>query len=159
EVDDTDLSRHYLSDPKLVAFIQGTHQTWKPSEGACSRCLEMYAGELQAKRLDPEEKEENTVVTHATDLIPAAAEDPGNPSLITIHGADFGRKFDLEDGESIIGRSEAVRIRINEENISRQHARLFKRGDEVIIEDLRSTNGTFVNTKKITSQPLKDGDL
>src|SRR5207245_3980863 len=77
----------------------------------------------------------------------------------TIHGADLGKKFDLVEGELTIGRGETAFVRVNEENVSRQHARLFKKGPEVILEDLNSTNGTFVNTRKITSQPLKDGDL
>ncbi|HLG18852.1 MAG TPA: GGDEF domain-containing protein [Bdellovibrionota bacterium] len=159
KLDDTDLTRHYLKDPRLVQFIQQTHQTWTPDQGACSRCLENFARELSTPSAAREEiTDEQTVITAAEEFIRDVPEE-GGASLITIHGVDLGKKFDLPDGDMIIGRGDSSHVRVNEENVSRQHAKLFKQGTEVIIEDLHSTNGTFVNTKKITSHPLKDGDL
>ena len=69
--------------------------------------------------------------------------------LIVIRGTTQGTKFDLEEDEIIIGRSEDAPINLGDTNISRQHCSISKQGDELYIEDLGSRNGTFVNDKKI----------
>jgi diguanylate cyclase (GGDEF)-like protein len=79
--------------------------------------------------------------------------------LIVIHGTHLGKKYDLELPELIIGRNDDADIVIHEDNVSRKHSKIIQRGDKVIIEDLDSTNGTFVNTKKTKTTKLKDGDL
>lgn len=81
------------------------------------------------------------------------------PALIVIHGADIGKKFDLNKAETTIGRSDHCDIQINEENVSRNHARVLVGSSDVIIHDEGSTNGTFVNTRRVPSAALKDGDL
>jgi diguanylate cyclase (GGDEF)-like protein len=158
-IDDTDLSRHYLKDPRLVQFVQQTHRNWKAEDGACSGCMENFYREMSTPSISKDEiTDERTVITAANEFIRDTTEEQG-ASLITIHGMELGKKVDLPDGDLIIGRGETAEVRVNEENVSRQHAKIFKQGEEVIIEDLKSTNGTFVNTKKIMSHPLKDGDL
>jgi diguanylate cyclase (GGDEF)-like protein len=70
----------------------------------------------------------------------------------------LGKKFDITD-EMLLGRAENAHIRINEENVSRLHAMIYKKKGEILIEDQNSTNGTFVNTRKVKSKTLRDGDL
>jgi diguanylate cyclase (GGDEF)-like protein len=82
-----------------------------------------------------------------------------NACLVIIHGSQLGKKYNIETEEMFIGRGETVDLRINEENVSRKHARISRKNDKVQIEDLDSTNGTYVNTKKTKSTQLKDGDL
>ncbi|MFH1729122.1 MAG: diguanylate cyclase [Pseudomonadota bacterium] len=85
---------------------------------------------------------------------------PGNNAcLVIIHGSQLGKKYNLDALEMCIGRGENVEVRVNEENVSRKHARIINKGDKVIIEDLDSTNGTYINTKKTKTTILKDGDL
>ena len=64
------------------------------------------------------------------------------------------------DGDNAVGREEALAISIQgESSISRNHAQLTRTGDTVVVKDLGSTNGTFVNGAKITSDvTLNPGD-
>ncbi len=160
-IDSTDLMRHYLQDEGLVAYIQTIYPGWKPEDGACAPCLESMAHDHISKNMNsapPEDSgEEKTVITEAPEMIPSSLK--SQPSVVVIHGVDFGRKFDLDGRESIIGRGEHSQIRLNEDNVSRVHAKILNLGEEILIEDQDSTNGTFVNTRKVKTQPLKDGDL
>jgi len=62
-------------------------------------------------------------------------------------------------GEVVIGRSSNVDVVIVEDMVSRSHARLtFDPAGNVYIEDLQSTNGTFVNGERITKTRLQEGD-
>ena len=81
------------------------------------------------------------------------------PCLIVMSGKDLARKYTISTSEVIIGRSSDANIVIKEHNISRRHAKIIVKGNKVIIEDLGSTNGTFVNSEKIKSKVLKDADL
>jgi PAS domain S-box-containing protein len=66
--------------------------------------------------------------------------------------------FTLQE-QNTIGRSSRNTITLDEPDVSRFHARIFKKGESWIIEDLRSRNGTFVNEKKISTHVLKHGDI
>jgi Domain of unknown function (DUF4388)/FHA domain len=58
----------------------------------------------------------------------------------------------------IIGRSSDLEMVLVEDMVSRKHARISMQGDQIWIEDLGSTNGTFVNGEKIKRTLLKEGD-
>ncbi len=78
--------------------------------------------------------------------------------LAAVKGPLAGHSFTLSK-VSTIGRGMEATIRLDEITVSREHARLIQ--DEsrgVILEDLRSGNGTFVNGVKVTSARLQDGD-
>lgn len=69
-----------------------------------------------------------------------------------------GSQFDLGD-ELTIGRADGCRIRLDDSFTSQLHARVFNRDGQFFVEDLGSTNGTFVNGSKITTHtPLRRGD-
>ena len=69
-----------------------------------------------------------------------------------------GRVFDLGD-EVTVGRASGCGVALNDAFTSQLHARVFRRNGETWIEDLGSTNGTFVNAKKLGSPvPLHPGD-
>jgi ABC transport system ATP-binding/permease protein len=59
----------------------------------------------------------------------------------------------------IMGRAADADIRLDAPNVSRHHASLRTIGEQYILEDLKSVNGTFINDQKIGSQILQDGDL
>ncbi len=71
-----------------------------------------------------------------------------------------GDEYQLTDDVSVIGRATGCAVLLDYDTfISHQHARIFLRGEELWIEDLGSTNGTYVNSKKLTSPvPLKNED-
>ncbi|HVE83012.1 MAG TPA: FHA domain-containing protein, partial [Myxococcales bacterium] len=66
-------------------------------------------------------------------------------ALVVIYGLDLGRKYDLNRQETIIGRSSKADIQVDQESISRNHARLVNSGGQISIRDMGSTNGTYVN--------------
>ncbi len=69
------------------------------------------------------------------------------------------RKLDFSKPELTVGRVQGNDIVLSKRNVSKQHARLTLKGEQAVIVDLNSTNGTWVNGRKITSpQSLKQGD-
>ncbi len=69
------------------------------------------------------------------------------------------QEIDLNEGETLIGRSADCHVTIEDPLVSRHHARVRIAGDLALVEDLDSRNGTFVNGKGIDRQiALEDGD-
>ena len=64
-----------------------------------------------------------------------------------------GRTFELGE-EVTVGRASGCGVALNDAFTSQLHARVFRRNGETWIEDLGSTNGTFVNAKKLGSPVL-----
>jgi hypothetical protein len=71
-----------------------------------------------------------------------------------------GRRLVLYEGENIVGRDPQVSVWVDEPHVSGQHARLTVSEGLVTVEDLGSTNGTFLRGSRVTEpQPLVDGDV
>ena len=69
-----------------------------------------------------------------------------------------GRSFELVD-ELTIGRAPGCHITVDDGFVSQLHARVFRRDDDFMIEDLGSTNGTYLNRHKVTAAViLRPGD-
>ena len=82
------------------------------------------------------------------------------PLIVMRSGPIPGSSFYLEKTEVTLGRDLANDIPVPDQEISRRHARFVVRTDGVYIEDLGSTNGTFLNGVRISSpQRLNNGDL
>ena len=80
--------------------------------------------------------------------------------LVQYSGANLGRRYVLESADMIAGRADEATIQIKDASVSRQHARFHVRGTDVEVEDLKTTNGTFVNETRIDrGLALKDGDM
>ena len=67
--------------------------------------------------------------------------------------------FELDQGDMKIGRRPDADITIDSLAVSGEHANIFTIGEDSFIQDLGSTNGTFVNNKKIAKHHLKDDDM
>lgn len=68
-------------------------------------------------------------------------------------------EFPLEGDAAEVGRDEGLAVRIDEPLVSRRHARLERRGDAWVLQDLDSTNFTRVNGRRIIREhELEDGD-
>ena len=78
--------------------------------------------------------------------------------LVVIYGPELGKRASLGQAVFEIGRSSRSDLPIDQESISRHHARISYDGQRHVIEDLGSTNGTFVNDQTVKRQPLADGD-
>ncbi|HVQ29037.1 MAG TPA: FHA domain-containing protein [Vicinamibacteria bacterium] len=82
----------------------------------------------------------------------AALEPPARFRLLAPDG-----EADLDEGDNIIGRGEDCRLRIQSGTVSRHHARVRVRGDQVVLEDLGSKNGTFVSGLKVVAPTTLSG--
>ena len=98
-----------------------------------------------------------TVVT----VISKIAEKPvgKDACLVVIYGLELGRKYNLENANIIIGRSSKSDVQIDQESVSRNHAKIINTGKSIILRDLGSTNGTYVNDQLIDEYVLRDGDF
>jgi Domain of unknown function (DUF4388)/Inner membrane component of T3SS, cytoplasmic domain len=80
-------------------------------------------------------------------------------ALRFISGKYQGGEFPLgAQHEIVVGRSSELDMVLVEDMVSRRHARIECGDDQIVIEDLGSTNGTFVNGEKIKRATLKEGD-
>jgi sigma-B regulation protein RsbU (phosphoserine phosphatase) len=75
-------------------------------------------------------------------------------SLVTIKGPIPGQRFALHGDSALIGRQEDAAIYLDSLAVSRQHARIHCHGGEYFIEDIGSSNGTFVNGRRISGPTL-----
>jgi diguanylate cyclase (GGDEF)-like protein len=108
----------------------------------------------------PGEDEQKTRVTVPGDVPPAAS---GEDCLVTIFAAvptDFGRRHVLKYPLTTIGRGPDNDIALQSDEVSRRHAMLERRGMDIVVIDLGSTNGTFVNDQptRLKESRLKRGD-
>src|SRR4051794_25517135 len=79
--------------------------------------------------------------------------------LVVIYGLELGRKYNLDSANVVIGRSSKSDVQIDQESVSRNHAKIINTGKSIILRDLGSTNGTYVNDQLIDEYVLTDGDL
>ena len=79
--------------------------------------------------------------------------------LVVIYGMELGKKFNLEGQTIIVGRSAKSDIQIDQESVSRNHAKIVNTGQSIIMRDLGSTNGTYVNDELIDEYVMRDGDF
>jgi hypothetical protein len=108
-----------------------------------------------------------TVMPDAPDAtgLHAASHAPGagnafDPRLIVERapGHTPGMEYDVGEG-AVLGRGDAAEIRLEDPFASSRHARLIRQGGIVVIEDLGSTNGTYLNEELLSGpQPLHQGD-
>jgi FHA domain len=84
----------------------------------------------------------------------------GRPVLRVATGAGLrsGSAYDLSEG-ALLGRGDGADIRLEDAFASTRHARLVPQGDVIVLEDLGSTNGTYLNGEPLRGpQPLHVGD-
>lgn len=95
----------------------------------------------------------------ATMIVKDDEDDYGYHRLIMLSDADFGREYKLQGLKAFIGSGKSCEIRLRAGTISEQHCSIAVNENECVLEDLRSTNGTFVNRIRISGeQNLKSGD-
>jgi pSer/pThr/pTyr-binding forkhead associated (FHA) protein len=80
------------------------------------------------------------------------------PEVVLFLGEKQLGVFSLASGELTIGRTTGNSIVIENAGVSRRHAAIRVKGEQIVIEDLGSANGTFVHGQKVTSHELQDGD-
>ena len=82
---------------------------------------------------------------------------PGHATIVE-GSSTSGKNFDLGQ-ELTIGRSDKCHIVLDDTYVSQVHARIFSKGDSYFLEDLGSTNGTYMNRKRVAgATELQRGD-
>ncbi len=79
--------------------------------------------------------------------------------LIIKEGSGKGRQYQLNQGITTIGRDSGNDIILDDESLSRDHAKIRQENGIFYIRDLATTNGTFVNNENIVDKKLKDNDV
>jgi FHA domain-containing protein/von Willebrand factor type A domain-containing protein len=82
------------------------------------------------------------------------------PVLSVTRGPATGETYDLrKDGATSIGRAKANDIVIGDVSVSSEHCRIRPENGHFVVHDLKSTNGTFVNERKVATHSLAEGDV
>ena len=95
-----------------------------------------------------------TVITSA----PKKSGSQREACLVVIYGEDLGRRVPLGSEATVVGRSSKCDVLIDQESVSRNHARISFDGQTYTVRDLGSTNGTYVNDELVDEANLRDGD-
>jgi two-component system, cell cycle response regulator len=114
-----------------------------------------------ARGSDLSEPSETTMIVN-TEMLQQAREglnERDQAYLIVISGPHVGRMYKVDQADITMGRSPKVDLQLNDVGVSRKHARIVCRGEDVFVEDLKSANGTYINGRRVTSDyQLQDGD-
>jgi pSer/pThr/pTyr-binding forkhead associated (FHA) protein len=82
------------------------------------------------------------------------------PVLVVTHGAATGHAVLLSpEVTTSIGRARANDIVLDDVSVSSEHCRVRPEEGRFVLHDLKSTNGTFVNERRVTRHPLAEGDV
>jgi 3-deoxy-7-phosphoheptulonate synthase len=109
--------------------------------------------------LDDEEQElEREVTRHITTAPDHHVEKQQKPFLVVLRGKTVGQMYELVDGDFTIGRSPEATIHLDEQGVSRVHVTLSRRGTDFVLKDMQSSNGTYVNTRRVDLHCLRNGD-
>ncbi|HVK77652.1 MAG TPA: GGDEF domain-containing protein [Kofleriaceae bacterium] len=102
---------------------------------------------------------DTTSVTRDNEVAAAKPHSRDRACVLVLSGSRVGSLFHLERAEMIVGRSQRADIAVDDDGVSRSHARLRREGEAVWLEDLGSRNGTFVNGVRVRGPiRLADGD-
>src|SRR5271156_5184129 len=77
--------------------------------------------------------------------------------LVILNQGMTGRTFELNIERTTVGRVEDNTFQIADGSVSSHHAEILLRGSDIVIRDLNSTNGTFINNDKISESVLTPG--
>ncbi len=79
--------------------------------------------------------------------------------LVVLSAGMTGRTQELKVDKTTIGRVEDNTFQIAEPSVSSHHCEVLLRGSEVVVRDLNSTNGTYINGEKVTEKAIMPGQI
>ncbi len=79
--------------------------------------------------------------------------------LVLLSPGMTGRTHELKADKTTIGRVEDNVFQIPEPSVSSHHCEVLLQGNDIVVKDLNSTNGTYINGQKVTEGPLKPGQI
>jgi two-component system cell cycle response regulator len=106
------------------------------------------------------QSDDKTIVTDGANMTFLQAPTRKRACLIQYSGDSLGRRYILDSPEVTIGRSSTTGIVIPDASVSREHAKCIAVGNSIEIEDLKSSNGTFINDQRVEGRrSMRDGDI
>lgn len=105
------------------------------------------------RNIEPANLDQTTIIDGGS-FVPA---DHHHPHLIIFSGTNSGRRHKLRCGITTVGRSPTTDISLNDDRVSRLHCIIEWTGDTITIEDKGSTNGTFVDSCRVSRAILTPG--
>lgn len=84
---------------------------------------------------------------------------PGTGMLVVVRGPNAGSRFLLDRDLTTVGRHPESHIFLDDVTVSRRHAEVVRRGGQLVLSDLGSLNGTYVNGDRVEEQRLATGDV
>jgi hypothetical protein len=102
--------------------------------------------------------DETTLTLPPGELPDAELDVPGPALIVRAGGGRAGEAFTVDAARTLVGRSPDCDVFLDDVTVSRRHAEIFQAGDKLVIRDLGSLNGTFVNRRRIDEAELEDDD-
>ncbi|MEM7094731.1 MAG: FHA domain-containing protein [Actinomycetota bacterium] len=102
--------------------------------------------------------EEETSEIQVIDVADGPPEEPGGASFVVKRGHKAGSRFVVNDHITTIGRHPESDIFLDDVTVSRRHAEVRRDGAAVMLEDVGSLNGTYLNRSRIETSALRSGD-
>ena len=116
--------------------------------------ISVIRSDMFGARVEQAPRSERREQRRAAKSRPAPAKRPrGAPTHVAIlEGANAGETISLDSAPLLIGRGSDAAIRLDDDYVSTRHARIAASGDQWFVEDLGSTNGTYLGSQRL-SQP------
>jgi len=118
--------------------------------GSCSFC---------GQRIDPTTGLCACALIASPSVQAFAASASGMVSLVGLDGVLAGQRFPIPPAGLTIGRAQDNGLILSDPSVSRHHARIALEGGVPVLYDLNSTNGSYVNERRVVTQGLKQGDV
>jgi pSer/pThr/pTyr-binding forkhead associated (FHA) protein len=116
--------------------------------------ISVIRSDMFGARIETTPRAERRAQRQAARNRPKPAKRPrGAPTHVAIvEGANAGETVSLDEAPLLIGRGSDAAIRLDDDYVSTRHARIAASGDQWFVEDLGSTNGTYIGSQRL-SQP------
>jgi pSer/pThr/pTyr-binding forkhead associated (FHA) protein len=114
--------------------------------------ISVVRSDMFGARVDSTPRAERRAQKQAAKKRPKPAKRPrGAPTHVAIvDGANAGERISLDEAPLLVGRGSDAQIRLDDDYVSTRHARIAASGDQWFVEDLGSTNGTYIGTQRLT---------
>jgi two-component system, cell cycle response regulator len=114
-------------------------------------------GEEENTLIGSHESDSDLTAIHNLGPLEASVYGKRSAAMICISGRSIGQMFLLQGEETSIGRAPECGIFLDDEGVSRHHAKIIRQDDTVVLMDLGSTNGTYCEGERIQVATLEDG--
>lgn len=129
---------------------KSTQKTASKEDSESNDSLSVLADPSDEQRKAPESSDNKAAETEEVCV--------GFPNLVIVTGSSSGKKVPLLPMTMSVGREHDNNIELKDPEVARYHARILYERGRFVLEDLESSNGTWLNGEEIKQAPLKNGD-